>query len=486
MHHSKLIDLLKTIPAASLKELKLFVQSPYFRRYVRAKPVEALYLLLYKHAPKFKHKSLEKTAAYSEIYVEQPYDEAKMDRTMSELTQLIRKFIVLEQSDIDEESVEYQLKLAAWYRTHNFIPKFEQTTKQIRDMLALETTRHTQWHHDMYRLESEVKEHETLYHRRLGDANLIATIRHFDLYFLINRLELMLGLLSYSKFSKLAMDEAMAMHQALEPIYASMSIYDDPIKQIYYKTMLIMTDNDNSQRHEFDALLELVREYEHLIPEENLKSLSIIYRNYCTRFANLGIAGFHERLLQLYKEDLAAGLLYIQGGLTTGALHNLVNTGLKLNDFDWVKQVLDDHANRIVGSKFPKDIYHYNLAVYYFYRKDYDQAMNLLAKSYEDVQYGLKARVLEIKLLYEAQSWSVVVSKCDALKVQLNRLKRKDIAEQVKNTYSLFPVLVHRIVNAKAGQDQALLDEIVQDIQAASPMTIEYQWLQEKCRLPPV
>jgi hypothetical protein len=112
--------------------------------------------------------------------------------------------------------------------------------------------------------------------------------------------------------------------------------------------------------------------------------------------------------LNIYKDNLAAGLLYrswgeLPNGILFRSVQSIVNTALKENETEWALKFLEEHRNLIIAFS-PQEqerFYHYNLARCYFQQKKYSEAFELLQLGFVDDKYNLAARSLEIKLYIE-------------------------------------------------------------------------------------
>lgn len=480
MVKSQLLEILRVLTPVQLKELKLFVRSPYYNRSTRAEYVQELYFYLHRQAPDFEITKVDKQNVYQQVFKDNAYDEANMDRTMSDLLKIVRQFIILESSKLNHHETEQLLHLAAFYRENGFYSKFEYTTQQLRKILDEHPVVDSYYYHWKYRLENEIHEYEMLFNQKKGSqANLPEVIRHLDLYYLTERLQLTTALLNISQYSTIDPNESLLIINALAPLLDSKEFLDVPIKHMYRKAMSIINDTDGSRKEDFLQLLNLLDEHSSMLPESHLKSLLACCRNYCTVQYNMGKQEYLPIQYDLYKKHLSGGYLYHEGGILPGTLQNLVILGLKMKDPDWVKQTLEEHQFKIVGTNKPDAVFNFNLANYYFFIKDHTQAIRLLAGTYEDTWYNLKARCLEMKIFFEDKEWSLLDSKADAFKIYILRLSKKYLSDTGKMPYLGFINIIRLMAQNVMVKDAAKTRKLIQKVQEI-PQLAEREWCLEK------
>lgn len=479
MQDSQLIDIIKTFSRDEMGELRLFVRSPYFNRTNLSEKVIALFDLIEKDYPDYSSSKLNKENVYSTIFPGEKVIEGKLDKTMSALTKVIKKFIVLPKESLEENSASFQMKMANFYREQAVEHKFYTTTQKVKNIIANTPRKNTGTYYELFKTEELLHDHETLHYNKKGDAHSVRTIRSLDEYYCAERLIMMTTLLSLRRYTTFDEAELMTM---MEGIYSRVEAGDyaeNLLIQSYYRATCISLYDDDKSEIKFEELLDLLDHHHHDLPLESIRNLLSCCMNYCVKQINTGNTRYNTIHFELIKKQLAAGLLYMHGGLTPSLLQNIVIMGLKLSAFDWVKTFLEAHRDRIVGSTNPKACYNFNLANYYFYLKEFDRAADLLEGNYEELGYNLRSRCLDIKICYEKKEWMMIDPKIEALKVYVLRLSKEHLDDAGKSVFLHFVNLMKRLLYASHHRNKLHCQKLLEETQQMNPL-IDKEWFIEK------
>jgi hypothetical protein len=175
--------------------------------------------------------------------------------------------------------------------------------------------------------------------------------------------------------------------------------------------------------------------------------------------------------------------VYLDGKIKASEVQNAVAVGLRLGQSDWVRQLLEAHRHKMLGSMPSEHYYQYNLANYLYHLQDYDAALKtLLTTSYEEMQYKISAKILEIKILYELSQLkkadlhgsNVVESKVEA--AILFFFREEKISPTKRLMCQRFVRIVKRTILASGKSATKRLEKIHYDIRAAEAIA-ERQWL---------
>src|SRR6185295_15771116 len=96
MLNSKLIDCLKTFSPKQIKWFDEFLCSPYFNK---NDDLVKLYRFIVKYAPKFSNPDLDKNTVYCKTFNTKKADEKKLSYLMSDMLNLLEKFIVIQRME---------------------------------------------------------------------------------------------------------------------------------------------------------------------------------------------------------------------------------------------------------------------------------------------------------------------------------------------------------------------------------------------------
>ncbi len=139
---------------------------------------------------------------------------------------------------------------------------------------------------------------------------------------------------------------------------------------------------------------------------------------------------------ELYQSGLENKALFENGILSQFTYKNATTAGIMAGHSAWVRQFLEDYKPFL----HPRERHHayvYNLAVYYFRLRDYEQAMTLLrdANLGDDSLTNLDARSMLVRIYYERGYTEALESLLDSFSAYLRR--RTDIGYHKANYENL-------------------------------------------------
>ncbi len=479
MHDSQLMDMFRTLSQEDLSALKDFIRSPVFNPSSRAQWVSLLYDALASAYPDFSQEEWQRDRIYEKLFPGHVFVEGRLEKVMTELLKVLRRYVVYKHSGMEEESVPFQMTLARYYRDHGLESKFLGTLDKLRrqsDELARPGST------DLYlrfRIEEILHDHLIIHYQKKGDANLQETIDRLDTFYMAERLILTGALLTIRSHTEFDEDRLMHMVHAISAYMDKGFQEDHPVLRGFCLAALIIHRRYEGCESEFEALRQLLEQHRDSLPADYQKNLAACCRNYCTWQINNGNNTYYAIQFEMIRQQLTSGVLYHQGGLLPPTLQNIVNSGLKMKAYEWVKDLLVTHRNRITGTHHPEEVYHFNLSNYYFHTGNYDEALDLLTGSYDDVLYNMRAKCTEIKIFYEKQELSLVESRLEAFKVYILRQFPKLISENTKTSYIQFVYLIKRMIHPATRFDIRRQERIREEIRTL-PHLVDRDWLMEK------
>lgn len=479
MQDSQLMDIIKTFSKDEMSELRLFVRSPYFNRTNLAEKAIALFDIIYQIYPEFNSPKLQKEKIYATIFPGEQLIAGRLDKTMSALTKVIKKFIVLPKDAQDENSASYHREMAKFHLRQSLEHKFYADCEKSKKILESTDRKDSGTYYQLYKTEELQHDHEILHYNKKGDAHTVQMIRSLDEYYSAERLIMMTTLLSLKRYTTFDEEGLMMMVNGIFSRIELGDYADNTLIQVYYRSTFISIYDDEKSELKFRELIEILDISSGKLPLESVRNLLSCCMNYCVKKINQGNAQYNQIHFDLIKKQLAAGYLYMQGGLTPSLLQNIVLMGLKLSEFSWVKTFLETHEDKIIGATNPKANYNFNLANYYFYLKEFNKARDLLEGNYEELGYNLRSRCLDIKICYEQQEWMLIDPKVEALKVYVLRLSKEHLDDAGKSVFLNFVNLMKRLVYANHGKNKLHCQKLLEETQQMNPL-LDKEWFIEK------
>ncbi len=159
-------------------------------------------------------------------------------------------------------------------------------------------------------------------------------------------------------------------------------------------------------------------------------------QNFCIRRINRGQPRYLAEVLELYQTQLASGVILVNGQLAHTDYKNISTAALRLKDFDWARQFLDQYRERVPASH-RENVYQFCLASFHYETGDYEQVLRLLREvSFTDDFYQISARLLMLRTLFERGDWEALPYSVDALVQYLKR--NRTVSRTVRNHYLAF------------------------------------------------
>ncbi|MEO1517748.1 MAG: hypothetical protein AAFV95_22185 [Bacteroidota bacterium] len=464
--------------AEEMQSLSHFLQSPYFFD-GRSLPsaVLALFHLLQQWHPSFPSAQVEKQAVYPQLFPGESPSKGKLEKVMSGLQKAVEQFIVVHYAPIHRE-IDQQKIMLRFYREKQLENGFRNGLKKFDKIQKKETKKGSNFYQYEFWKETEISQYAFLYNynTRKEDLNLTNGIQSLDIYYFVLRLELVNKLLAQHKFQRpLFVETQQQLIRQLLPHIEEQQFFQTPLLELNAAVFSFLSEEKEEQ---YQKLLLLLGQYQKEIPDEQLKPLLTLCRNYCIRQYNRGKKGFLRKAFELYKDHLAQGYLHYEDGLLPRTVKTIMELGLRLKELDWAKQFLQDYKSSIVGTNHPEEVYRYNLAIYHFASGRFEEALSLLADTYEDTFYKIDARRLEIKIYYETQS-VLLEARLNAFRILILRTSKGTLPELHRSGNDNFVKLLSQILHSATRGNAKRIDRLKERLQDKAVIADKH-WLLEK------
>jgi hypothetical protein len=409
MNNSTLIQLFKSLDKADRRQLRKVVNSPYFNQ--RA-DVIALFEYIDKHidggAPK-----LMKEKVFAAIYDKQKFEVDRFYHTMSILNQIILKYLAM--TELDQQTPQYHRFLNKALRKRGSEKMYEKTLIESKTYLHEQPLRNAQFHLDSFMLSvTEEFDAKQQLHRNV-DIDLQEIADNFHFYAISEVLRLGISLLSQKLLAKkeytqpllnaaLTIAEQHLDIPAIATQYYAFQTFISSTQITAIRPTVIVDDNainkSDTEGVFFQKLKEEINNNLKLFPETELRDLILVAINYCIRRQNRGELEYVREALNLFQLGLSEGILFESGVLSPYTYKNVLMLALKINDYEWAKQFLNDFE-KFLPEKERDNLYKYNYAIYSFRKKDYDKAIQLLQEvNLKEVLFNLDARRMLARIYY--------------------------------------------------------------------------------------
>ena len=410
MQKSDLLQVFQTLTDEELREAKKFLISPYFNK---RDDVTRLFDFLCKMKKKEKA-DFAREKAFDFIFPKKTFDDAEMRYTMSYLLQLLYTFLSLKAWEANP--TKQQLDLHKSLRMRNLEKPSERKSLEIWEQLEREPLRDRQHHFAKY--EWHLERYAAIQKkRRTGEMHLSEMTEEFTAFYLSEALRQGCLLVSHQNLSKQAYNLSF-FEEILQWVHRR-KMENTLAVAVYYHSYLSLTKAEE-QSHFFELKKLLTSEWA-AFPEAEMRDLYLIAINYCIKQQNRGEKVFVKEGFELYKSGLENKILLENGILSVYTYKNVHLLADKLQEYDWILIFLEKYKSFLPAEQ-RENHYNFNVAQYFFRRKNYEKAMPLLQTiEFSDVLHNLDARKMLLIMYYDLSEYDALEALMESFKTYLQR-----------------------------------------------------------------
>ncbi len=469
MRQSKLLDLLRRFSSRQLTRFRDFLGSPYFNR---SEPLIRFFEHLLLYAPDFQNEGLQKAAVLQQFQPGETLTEKRLTYLASQLQQQAESFLAVESLRADD--LEASLALLQFFDPDQLPRHYRSALDTAQRTLRDTPLRNAEYYLRAFRL-SEIRYRQEDRNQHRYSELLQHSSDALDEFYLVEKLRYCWAMANLEYMLNLHFEWNMG--EWLLDYLASGDRLLNPTAQIYHTGILMVRDADDTTH--FFRLRGLLAEYENRFSESERKYLYTGLLNYCTRRINRqNDPQFSEEYLEINKNLLANGLLFENGLLSPWRFLNLVNTGLRNGQTDWVQAFIRQYRERL-PQDYTEDISLIAQAQYHFHHKEFGPAQILLNQANpRDVLLAVTVRNLLARIYYESGETELLLSFLEAYRVYL--LRQDLLSAQMKQQARRFVDFTRKLAKIDRPEAQQL-PKLLADLPPA-PEIYHRDWLEAQIR----
>jgi hypothetical protein len=481
MLNRRLLETLSRLSTAERHRLQLFLRSPYFNRTQQAEQLLALYDYIVTFGADEERPEMSKAVVFSHFFPEKIFQENEkgpLDALMSNLFALVRQFLAQEMASkkAGDSNFEESLAWLRFCRRHGLKDWFEQAIEATQKKQIQQPYRDADFYHRQYLLEEELAAFQSLHNSFEDDANIRATTHHLDTYYSLLKLDMACALrYQYQTAPADPFDNDPMLDSVLASV-AQGGLVGTPLLDIHARVFHLLKHPDDDA--EFAVFEQLLENEKAQIPPDIYSNFQAYHRFFWgIRYAKSGNATFRQKLFDIYRAHFEQGYFYIDDAISVNSLQMLTKFALLLGESEWIKKVLDEHPPaRICGTRYPSEAHNFCLAEYYFYRKEYAQALERLTyRMFENPARSILTDVLLIKIYFETND-DLLDSRMKALE---QKVRRSRISANPKARCLNFLKKLDKVVRYGWEKKHSRRAKLIAEIES-TPQIIEREWLLEK------
>ena len=469
--------LIKLIRGLSSTELNGFAEYAKSRIHNSHEKVTGLAELLLKANGRY---DIEGSIIYKKLFGDEKYSRPKLGHVMSYTLKLLEDYLA-----------------SLYYKSNNFYSGLflleELNTKSLDDFIpgtygrikkSLEgiSLRDREYYKNMYELQAvynshmmkgEVTKRPGDSHKRAGSLQEKADA--LDLYYLHARLEYSCQMALMKKTASVQFRSGLS-EEILSHVKKYLHTYDShPGIQIYYYILLILTDSANDAHlHSLLSLLDKYRE------KFSLTDLRKIYFYVVEFYLSKIVSGSRDHvndLFSLYKLLLERNLLRLHDGyINQWDYLTIVGTGTSAKKYKWTKKFIEEYKDFLHPS-YRKNVYRYNLALYYSYTDPKTAQQILRDLEFESLYYRLGTKSILLRIYYDTNNAELFFYHTNTFASFLKR--NKLVSAYQKKIHTNFLKFTKKAFDIRQSGNSKAKEKLLEQIKQTKTVS-NLQWLMEK------
>lgn len=443
MKDSRLIRLLRTFSAKDRRRFREYVFSPLLNK---NRKVRCLCLYLMKYAPAFNHRDLGKALVYAHVFRESGYDELRINNVISDLLQCLYDYLAFLQYEADEKLRKRLLIGELLDREINGL--VEPNARRCHRLLERDPTASYAFFLEEHQYYDLLDRYSLTKGRRGYDENLQQKNDALDRYYFCNKLRIACDMASRNivvnaRYHCHFLPDLLDRYESQAPGMERL-----PALRVYYKAYQMLTAA-NAEKH-YQDLKKLLKGNMELFPR---RELNILYRyvlNFAVRQINIGQSEYYREVLDVYKLLLNKKIIFENGYLTQWSYINIITAGIRLKDYTWTEAFIHRYKDHLLPEE-QENVYIYNLAAFYFEKRDYHLALQQLHDvEFTDTTYHLGAKIIQLKSYFELDETEAFFSLVEAFRQYVSR--KREISDYRKRANTNFLRLAQQLYQFKLDQ----------------------------------
>lgn len=473
MIKSSLVETLKTFSPKEIREFSEFVNSPFFNKNVN---VIKLFEIIRRSYPDFEESKIEKTKIFRKIFHSKPYKDSTMRLLMHYLSETVEKYLAISRFVNDEFA--FKESLASEFYERNLVKDYEKVINIHKKYLEKVKFKDEDYFmNNFIYLEENLNflylKHLGKYEKFLTKENLESVTNNLTYYYLLRVFKFYTVSLNTMSLYNIIIDTT--LFENLLVNFDDSSFKSMPVIDVYYHIILSFME-PHEEKHYF-RIKELIINNNNTIDRASQIDIFINLENYCHRKYRAGEMKFLDESLQIYKLELERNLHLDRGYMSSQFYTSAVVTGCRLEKFEWVREFIEKYKKDL-KKEFREPMYYYGLAFLENHTKNYEKALEHLAKvRAEELYLKMDMRLLQCRIYYSLVWNMPLQSLLDTFKKTVQN--NKHMKENRKEQFLKFIKYLNQLNNLRYKKDNTGLKELNTELGKEEYFPYK-QWLSEE------
>ncbi len=418
MQNAILIQTLSTFSKRELTRFCHFVHSPFFNKHRQLQNLTDYIANVY---PDFKSPKLARSTVFKHLFPKEKYHEKKLNNLISDLLKLLETYLAQLAFEEEDATIVKTTLLLAQLRERGQEKHFMRSLKRSQQKQAKQVLQDRYYYYHNHLLAKEADLFYAAQQKRQKDENLQLKSDQLDVFYMASKLRDYCEMVNRSNVLSVQYDMRL-MPVILNYLQTHLLTYEAyPSISIYYQILRTLTEPTVEEHYQ--KLIVVLAQNAHLFSVKEAYEMYAYAQNYCIKKINQGNMDYMQALFVLYQQLLTKNLLLDDGYLSEWHYKNIVTVGLRLNQYEWTEQFINQYKEKLPPNKV-ENAFHYNLASLYYSQEQYGKAQQLLMTiDFTDMVYYLDSKSMLLKIYYDLNESDALYALFDAVNIYLKRNK---------------------------------------------------------------
>lgn len=469
MLNSKLVSLLQTFSKYELNRFRKYLESPFYNE---NQQLLQFYDMLVPPLKKRPNEEIIDFPSKQEIWLtlfpKKPYQDVKYRRFSSDLTKHAYSFLALKR--FKKSPLVEKFFLLEALNDGALTKQYKRVSRTLLQQEAESGIRDTEYYYYQHLIFDSKYQFKA--QQRVGFLEEFQLAdQHLDYYYFLSKLKNYCAELGNKNF--MPIEQGIKVLPNLLTYLETESFLEIPSIKAYY---LVAKMLGTSEGDTYFTKLKAFLFKEIVFSKKDLNELFTHLMNYCVVKINKGNADFYYQLFDLYKEALQKEVIIEKERLDFQHYKNIISIGLKVKEYEWVEQFIQDHTQYLSPDKRENALNH-NLANVYFSQEKYAQVIEQLSTvTYKSHVYALGGKTILLKTYFELKEFQALDSLIDSFRIYIrrNKLISRAVQQQYLNMLRFVKKVARVLPNDKKG-----IKNIKEQVEKCKTL-IAKKWILEK------
>jgi len=391
MRDSRLFQLLKKLDHKEFNQVRLFLESPFFK----GSPAQlALFNDLVKFYPDFQdEKKLNKESILKRLYADQEGNgPTQFSKDRAKLTELLESYFI--HKELESQTFTQKKLLIDAYESRGMANESKKALEETKKSINALENNSLKEHLLLTELNTRLFFHPET-EKYTPDIDLLEeAFQHLDIYQLLSKVRMFAEQLHRSRLFNLPFQ-----HTRLNQILQQADDLSNPVFELYRDLLRLLSTPDNFSL--YAPLLQKFRLHVDALSEHDKRNIAAKLLYQANYFYEKGDLTYLDTIFDLFDLSIEKEFLTDQNKLSHTLFVNIISVAANLGKFEWIDHFRNIYAPRIAGDHRETALVLANAHVL-LYQAKYEAAFSLLKSiSKSHAANRTQAEILFLRVCYE-------------------------------------------------------------------------------------